>query len=93
MASIRCIEVFLSVLFLYRFNEVYCLATISVYRPTRNGTFIYFYDATANHSLVQAFDCGWAPEVTYTGYTIFVRFATAPWAPGHSYYVTFSSGT
>jgi hypothetical protein len=66
-------------------------ASISVARSTRNGTNIYFTDSTTN-TLVQAYDCSWAPEVTYTGFTIVIHFPVAPWIPGHSYYVTFDSG-
>ncbi|CAF4116379.1 unnamed protein product [Adineta steineri] len=66
--------------------------TKSVNRPTLNGTYIYFTDATANNTLVQKFDCGWAPEVIYTGFTTIIRFPVAPWIPGHFYYVTFDSG-
>ncbi|UJR17320.1 hypothetical protein I4U23_004215 [Adineta vaga] len=61
-------------------------------RPSRNGTYIYFYDATTGGSLVQRFDCGSAPEVTYAGYTITIRFSVIPWITGHSYYITFDSG-
>ena len=67
------------------------VATKSVNRPTRNGTFIHFKDATTN-TIVQSYDCGWAPEVVYTGFTVVIRFPTAPWIPGHSYYVMFDSG-
>ncbi|CAF1325437.1 unnamed protein product [Adineta steineri] len=66
--------------------------TMAVYRPTLNGTYIYFTDATANNTLVQKFDCGWDPNVIYTGYTTIIRFPVAPWIPGHFYYVTFDSG-
>ncbi|CAF1238732.1 unnamed protein product [Adineta steineri] len=57
----------------------------------RNGTFIYFNDATVN-AVVQSFDCAWAPEVTYTDSSVIIQFPIAPWVPGHSYYVTFDSG-
>ena len=67
------------------------LANLRVDRPTRNGTFIYFRNAATN-AVVQQYDCGWAPEVTYTGFTIVIRFPVAPWVPGQSYYVTFDSG-
>ena len=74
-----------------RFNCTFLfLATISVNRPTRNGTNIYFHDA--NGTLVQTYDCGWQPEVTYTGFTIVIRFPVAPWYPGHFYYVTWEEG-
>ncbi|CAF1507596.1 unnamed protein product [Adineta ricciae] len=63
-----------------------------VNRPTRNGTFIYFRNASGGGSLVQKYDCGWEPEVTYTGYTIVIRFPVAPWTPGHFFYVTMDSG-
>ncbi|CAF1155612.1 unnamed protein product [Adineta ricciae] len=64
--------------------------SISVNRPTRNGTYIYFY--YANGTLVQKYDCGWEPEVTYTGYTIVIRFPVAPWEAGAFYYVNMDSG-
>ena len=67
------------------------LANLRVDRPTRNGTYIYFRNA-ATGAVVQSYDCGWAPEVTYTGFTIVIRFPVAPWIPGQSYYVTFDSG-
>ncbi|UJR17455.1 hypothetical protein I4U23_004350 [Adineta vaga] len=63
-----------------------------VNRPTRNGTTIYFRDATAGGIIVSKFDCGYASEVTYTGYTVVIRFPVAPWTPGHFYYVTMDSG-
>jgi hypothetical protein len=68
------------------------VASISVNRPTRNDTFIYFWDATAGDNLTAKYDCGWSPEITYTGFTIVVRFPVAPWIPGHFYYVTMDSG-
>ena len=67
------------------------VATKSVNRPTRNGTYIHFKDATTN-TIVQSYDCGWAPEVVYTGFTVVIRFPTPPWIVGHSYYVMFDSG-
>ncbi|UJR14650.1 hypothetical protein I4U23_001643 [Adineta vaga] len=66
--------------------------TKSVNRPTRNGTYIYFWDSTLGGTLVQKYDCGWESEVTYTGFTTVIRFPTAPWIPGHFYYVTMDSG-
>ncbi|UJR07378.1 hypothetical protein I4U23_011664 [Adineta vaga] len=36
--------------------------TVSVNRPTRNGTYIYFYNSTGGGTLVQKYDCGWEPE-------------------------------
>ncbi|UJR38799.1 hypothetical protein I4U23_031464 [Adineta vaga] len=67
--------------------------TKSVGRPTRNGTNIYFRDATNNGTIVAQFDCGWAPEVTFTGFTTVIRFNnTPPWQPGHFYYVTMAGG-
>ena len=67
------------------------VATKSVNRPTRNGTFIHFKDATTN-TIVRSYDCGWAPEVQYTGFTVVIRFPSPPWVIGHSYYVMFDSG-
>ncbi|CAF1380296.1 unnamed protein product [Adineta steineri] len=66
--------------------------TKPVNRPTLNGTFIYFTDATANNTLVQKFDSGWDPNVIYTGYTTIIRFTVPPWIPGHFYHVTFATG-
>ncbi|CAF1381736.1 unnamed protein product [Adineta steineri] len=66
--------------------------TKSVNRPTLNNTFIYFTDAANTTQPVAKFDCGWDPNVIYTGFTTIVRFPVAPWIPGHSYYVTFDSG-
>ncbi|CAM4803939.1 unnamed protein product [Rotaria magnacalcarata] len=63
----------------------------SVGCPTHNGTYIHFTDSTSN-TLVQSYDCGSAPEITYTGFTVVIRFPIAPWTIGHSYYVTFDSG-
>lgn len=70
---------------------VYFLAIIKVDRPTRNGTNIHFKDTTTN-TLVQPFDCSWSPQVTYTGYTIVIRFPVAPSLSGHSYYVMLDNG-
>jgi len=66
-------------------------ASTSCARPTLNGTYITFIDSTTNTTAAQ-YDCGWAPEVTFTGYTIVIIFPVAPWIPGHSYYVTFAYG-
>ncbi|UJR24420.1 hypothetical protein I4U23_005796 [Adineta vaga] len=66
--------------------------TKAVDRPKRNGTTIYFRDA-ANDTAVAQFDCGWAPEVTFTGFTTVIRFVTVNWEPGHFYYITMDGGT
>ncbi|CAF0825479.1 unnamed protein product [Adineta ricciae] len=60
-------------------------------RPSRNGTNIYFKDA-ANNVTVAQFDCGWAPEVTFTGYTTVIRFTNTSWKAGHFYYITMEGG-
>ncbi|CAF1458447.1 unnamed protein product, partial [Adineta steineri] len=41
----------------------------AVNRPTLNNTFIYFTDAANTTQPVAKFDCGWDPNVIYTGYT------------------------
>ncbi|CAF3953076.1 unnamed protein product [Adineta steineri] len=64
----------------------------AVNRPTLNNTFIYFTDAANTTQPVAKFDCGWDPNVIYTGYTTIIRFPVAPWIPGHFYYVTFDTG-
>ncbi|CAF3865202.1 unnamed protein product [Adineta steineri] len=66
--------------------------TKAVNRPTLNNTFIYFTDAANTTTPVAKFDCGWDPNVIYTGYTTIIRFPVAPWIPGHFYYVTFDTG-
>ena len=71
--------------------SIIVLANLRVDRPTRNGTFIYFRDAATN-AVVQSYDCGSAPDVTYTGFTIVIRFPVTPWIPRKSYYVTFDTG-
>ena len=85
-------EVIITLAFFPTIHSV-ILATMSVNRPTRNGTFIHFKDSTTN-TIVLSYDCGWAPEVTYTGFTIIVRVPLpTPWIPGHNYYVMFDSGS
>lgn len=66
---------------------------VGVNRPGRNGTYVHFRDATLNGTIVLSFDCGWSPNVIYSGSTIIIN--TAPynnWTYGHTYYVTFDSG-
>lgn len=77
--------------FTFPSTSVCILANLRVDRPSRNGTFVHFKDATTN-TIVQSYDCGWSPYVTYTGFTIVFRFPVAPWIPGHNYYVMFDSG-
>ena len=73
--------------------HMFCVvASIAVNRPNRNGTYISFWDSTLGGTLVGRYDCGWEPEVTYTGTVVAVRFPVAPWTAGHFYYVTWDSG-
>jgi hypothetical protein len=64
---------------------------VAVNRPGHNGTYIYFNDATLNGTVVLQYDCGWSPNIIYTGDTIII-YAPFAWVPGHLYYVTFDSG-
>ena len=64
---------------------------VGVNRPGRNGTYVYFNDATMNNTAVLQYDCGWSPFVTYSGSTIII-YAPYAWLPGHTYFVTFDSG-
>jgi hypothetical protein len=64
---------------------------MAVNRPGHNGTYIYFNDATLNGTVVLSYDCGWSPNVVYSGDTIII-YAPFAWVPGHHYYVTFDSG-
>ena len=66
---------------------------VPVNRPKRNGTYIHFNDATMNNSRVLSFDCGYSSNITYAGSTIIIMTAPFLWTYGHSYYVTFDSGT
>ncbi|CAF1348326.1 unnamed protein product, partial [Rotaria sordida] len=65
-------------------------ATRDVHRPTRNGTYVKFMDATTNTS-VQTFDAGWQSNILYTGNTIII-ITNYTWIPGRRYYVLFDSG-
>ena len=60
-------------------------------RPSHNGTYVSFHDATLNGSIVLSYDCGWSPNVTYIHDTIIID-APYGWIPGHQYYVTLDSG-
>ena len=64
---------------------------VSVNRPGRNGTYIHFIDATMNDTEILAYDCGWSPNVTYSGSNLII-YARYPWVYGHQYYITFDSG-
>ena len=64
---------------------------ILVNRPGRNGTYIHFVDATMNNTVVLSYDCGWSPNIIYSGNTIII-YAPYSWTYGHQYYVTFDSG-
>ncbi len=64
---------------------------MAVNRPGHNGTYIYFNDATLNGAVVLSYDCGWSPNVIYSGSTIVIN-APYAWTPGHTYYVTLDSG-
>ena len=66
------------------------LATRSVHRPNRNGTYIRFMDASTNATVLM-YDAGWAPNMVYTGNTIII-VTNYTWAMGGNYYVLFDSG-
>jgi hypothetical protein len=66
---------------------------IAVNRPGRNGTYVHFNDATMNNARVLSFDCGWSPNVIYSGSTIIIRTDPFVWTHNHHYYLTFDSGT
>ncbi|CAF4973187.1 unnamed protein product [Rotaria sp. Silwood1] len=72
-------------------NILYLLITTrDVHRPTRNGTYIRFMDASTNTS-VRVFDAGWASNILYYGNTSSI-ITSYSWIPGRSYYVLFDSG-
>ncbi len=77
--------------FIFCCRTVFSIATSRVNRPTHNGTFVYFNDATTR-TIAYSMDCGWNPNVIYTGKTIVFGVLSPPWIPGHSYYITFDSG-
>ena len=64
---------------------------VAVNRPGHNGTYISFNDMTVGGPPVLQYDCGWSPNVIYSGSTIII-YAPFAWAPGHRYYITFDSG-
>ena len=64
---------------------------MAVNRPGHNGTYVRFNDATANITNILSYDCGWSPNVIYSGSTIII-YAPYPWIYGHLYYITFDSG-
>ena len=64
---------------------------MAINRPEHNGTYVHFHDDTAGDVVVLEYDCGWSPNVIYSGSTILV-YAPYSWVPGHRYYVTFDSG-
>jgi hypothetical protein len=64
---------------------------VAVNRPGHNGTYISFNDATLNGTVVLSYDCGWSPNVIYSGDTVII-YAPFAWVPGHLYYVTLDSG-
>lgn len=64
---------------------------MAVNRPGRNGTYIHFHDETAGGVIVLEYDCGWSPNVFYSGSTIII-YAPYSWTYGHRYYITFDSG-
>ena len=64
---------------------------MAVNRPGHNGTYVRFNDATLGGTTVLQYDCGWSPNVIYSGSTIIIK-TNYTWTPGHNYYVTFDSG-
>ena len=68
----------------------FLLANRDVNRPTRNGTYIRFVNASDNATVLQ-YDAGWAPNMVYTGNTILIM-TNYSWIPGNTYYVLFDSG-
>ena len=72
-------------------NTILGVNGVGVYRPSRNGTYVSFIDATMNNTIVLQYDCGWSPNVMYSGDTIMI-YAPYMWTPGHQYSVTFDSG-
>ena len=64
---------------------------VYVNRPGHNGTYVSFHDATLNGTIVVQYDCGWSPNVIYTGSTIII-YAPYTWTYGHQYYITLDSG-
>lgn len=67
------------------------LATGTVNRPSRNGTYVRFIDDATNQ-VVASLDCGHDANVTYIGSTVIFRVLNPPWIPGHTYYIQLDSG-
>ena len=66
-------------------------ATGVVNRPTRNGTFVEFFDAATNASVAK-YDAGYSASLTYVGKTLVIQVSPPPWVPGHTYYVFLDNG-
>ena len=66
-------------------------ATGIVNRPTRNGTFVEFFDAATNVR-VAYFDAGHSENLVYIDKTLVIQVSPPPWLPGHTYYVTLDNG-
>ncbi|UJR16672.1 hypothetical protein I4U23_003572 [Adineta vaga] len=67
-------------------------AAYHIKRASRNGTNIKFIDAIT-HKVALSFDAGWSSQVPYSNFKLTIQIPVAPWILGHSYYVTFDSGT
>lgn len=86
--SIKCESLCFHSLMINNNND---LATGVVNRPTRNGTYIRFFDAATNSNVI-SYDAGWSPNLVYIGKTLVIQVSPPPWIPGHTYYVTLDNG-
>ncbi|CAF1507219.1 unnamed protein product [Didymodactylos carnosus] len=67
-----------------------CIASASVHRPNRNGTYVKIYHQ--NGTMVWSIDCSWSPDVFYTNQTIIFIVRNPNWDAGALYYINFDNG-
>lgn len=68
------------------------LATGGVYRPNRNGTYVWIFNEANNTIPAWEADCGYSPDCVYIGSTVLFIVRNPNWIPGGRYYVLLSSG-
>ncbi|CAF2200274.1 unnamed protein product [Rotaria magnacalcarata] len=69
-----------------------CIATSSVYRLSRNGTYIQIYNKANPSTPEWQVDCGYSSDCICTGQTVLFYVRNANGTPGAYYYILFSSG-
>ncbi|CAF4039638.1 unnamed protein product [Rotaria magnacalcarata] len=71
---------------------MFITATSSVYRLSRNGTYIQIYNKANPSTPEWQVDCGYSSDCICTGQTVLFYVRNANGTPGAYYYILFSSG-